>query len=53
MSCPNCGLPNYEGLCPVCEADEQAYMEELHWAFGDFYEGQTRNCENEEEKNNG
>jgi hypothetical protein len=40
-SCPGCGLPNYEGLCPVCRGDEQAYMDELHFAFGDFYPGQS------------
>jgi hypothetical protein len=39
-SCPGCGLPNYEGLCPVCRGDEPAYMEELRPFFGEFYPGQ-------------
>ena len=39
--CPGCGLPNYEGLCPVCRGDEQGYMDELHPHFGDFYRGQS------------
>ena len=28
-SCPGCGLPNYEGLCPHCLRDQQTYEEEL------------------------
>jgi hypothetical protein len=28
-SCPGCGLPNYEGLCPHCRADQDAYEREL------------------------
>lgn len=28
-SCPGCGLPNYEGLCPHCTGDQQAYEDEL------------------------
>lgn len=28
-SCPECGLPNYEGLCPHCRGDLDAYEEEL------------------------
>ena len=27
--CPGCGLPNYEGLCPHCRGDQDAYEEEL------------------------
>jgi hypothetical protein len=27
-SCPGCGLPNYEGLCPVCRGDEAATSRE-------------------------
>ena len=48
-SCRGCGLPNYSGLCPVCRGDEQAYIEELHPYFGDFYPGQT---EHTNEKDN-
>lgn len=33
-SCPGCGLPNYEGLCPVCRGDEAGYHEELEPSFG-------------------
>jgi hypothetical protein len=33
-SCPGCGLPNYEGLCPVCRGDERAYEQELEPHFG-------------------
>jgi hypothetical protein len=33
-SCHGCGLPNYEGLCPVCRGDYPAYEEELAGAFG-------------------
>lgn len=36
-SCPGCGLPNYEGLCPVCRGDEQGYRDELQWAFGPWF----------------
>jgi hypothetical protein len=32
--CPGCGLPNYEGLCPVCRGDYPGYVEELHPFFG-------------------
>lgn len=28
-SCPGCGLPNYEGLCPHCRGDLDAYEHEL------------------------
>ena len=28
-SCPGCGLPNYEGLCPHCRGDQDAYEREL------------------------
>lgn len=28
-SCPGCGLSNYEGLCPHCRGDQQAYEDEL------------------------
>jgi hypothetical protein len=27
-SCPGCGLPNYEGMCPVCRGDERATRDE-------------------------
>ena len=27
-SCPGCGLPNYEGFCPVCRGDEDATRRE-------------------------
>jgi hypothetical protein len=27
--CPGCGLPNYEGLCPYCRGDQDAYEREL------------------------
>jgi hypothetical protein len=28
-SCPGCGLPNYEGMCPHCTGDQVRYEEEL------------------------
>jgi hypothetical protein len=28
-SCPGCGLSNYEGLCPHCRGDQDAYEREL------------------------
>jgi hypothetical protein len=28
-SCPGCGLPNYEGLCPHCRGDQDAFEREL------------------------
>ena len=28
-SCPGCGLANYEGMCPVCRGDPEAYEYEL------------------------
>lgn len=28
-SCSECGLPNYEGLCPHCLGDAGAYENEL------------------------
>lgn len=28
-ACPGCGLPNYEGLCPHCRGDADAYEREL------------------------
>lgn len=28
-ACPDCGLPNYEGLCPHCRGDQDAYEAEL------------------------
>ena len=28
-SCPGCGLANYEGLCPHCRGDQDAYEREL------------------------
>lgn len=36
-SCPGCGLPNYEGLCPVCRGDMPAYVDELQFAFGPWF----------------
>lgn len=36
-SCPGCGLPNFSGLCPVCRGDEQAYRDELQFAFGPWF----------------
>lgn len=33
-ACPGCGLPNYEGLCPVCRGDAEAYERELQPFFG-------------------
>ncbi len=38
--CPGCGLPNYEGLCPVCRGDEQATRDEgLPYPWNDEDEG--------------
>lgn len=28
-NCPGCGVPNYEGLCPHCRGDQDAYEREL------------------------
>jgi hypothetical protein len=28
-SCPGCGLANYDGLCPHCRGDQQAFEVEL------------------------
>lgn len=36
-SCPGCGLPNFSGLCPVCRGDEEAYRNELQFAFGPWH----------------
>ncbi len=36
-SCRGCGLPNYQGLCPVCRGDKEAYDRELKFAFGDWF----------------
>lgn len=34
--CPGCGLPNYDGLCPVCRGDEQGTRDEgLPYPWGD------------------
>ena len=39
--CPGCGLPNYEGLCPVCRGDEDATRREnLPYPFPDEPEPQ-------------
>lgn len=38
--CPGCGLPNYEGLCPVCRGGDEgwsAYQVELKPAFGPWF----------------
>lgn len=40
-SCRGCGLPNYEGLCPVCRGDYPAYVEELQSAFGPWFNEPT------------
>ncbi len=37
-SCPDCGLANYEGLCPFCRGDEAAYERELVPPFESFRE---------------
>ena len=36
VGCPGCGLPNYEGMCPVCRGDDLAYMDELAPHFGEW-----------------
>lgn len=28
-SCPGCGLPNWQGLCPHCRGDQDQYEREL------------------------
>ena len=28
-SCPGCGLPNWQGLCPHCSGDQQRYEQKL------------------------
>lgn len=35
--CPGCGLPNYQGLCPVCRGDYAGYQAELQFAFGPWF----------------
>lgn len=43
-ACPGCGLPNYEGLCPVCRGGEEgyaAYERELEPAFGPWFPRDT------------
>lgn len=37
-ACRGCGLPNYEGVCPVCRGDHPAYVEELEPAFGSWFD---------------
>ncbi len=27
--CPACGLPNYDGLCPVCRGDREEFDREI------------------------
>jgi hypothetical protein len=44
-ACPDCGLANYEGLCPVCRGDYPAYVEELEPYFGSWF----RDDEDEDE----
>ena len=39
-SCGGCGLPNYQGLCPHCRGDQEAYENELAFAFGSSIEEQ-------------
>jgi hypothetical protein len=40
VSCPGCGLPNYEGMCPHCRGDQEAYERELVPPFPS-----SRSCE--------
>lgn len=47
-SCPGCGLPNYEGLCPHCRGDRDAYEQELVPPFPTSYPEQEQ-----EENQNG
>lgn len=28
-ACPGCGLANYDGMCPHCRGDQDAYEREL------------------------
>lgn len=28
-TCPGCGLPNWQGICPHCAGDQRRYEEEL------------------------
>jgi hypothetical protein len=45
-ACRGCGLPNYQGLCPVCRADFLAYVEELEPHFGPWFEESDEQPEN-------
>lgn len=47
-SCPECGLPNYSGLCPHCRGDQDAYEAELVPLFETTRE-QDRQQEEKEE----
>ena len=42
LYCPGCGLPNYQGLCPHCRGDQQAYEDEL---VPPFFTSRTDNNE--------
>lgn len=46
-SCPGCGLPNYEGLCPHCRGDRDDYEHELVPPFPTNYPEQESEQENE------
>jgi hypothetical protein len=44
-ACRGCGLPNYEGLCPVCRGDEDAARREgmpYPWPEDDAARGEPR-----------
>lgn len=40
-ACPGCGLPNYEGLCPHCRGDQDAYEAELVPPFESSLEAES------------
>jgi hypothetical protein len=38
-ACPGCGLANYNGLCPWCRGDQDAYERELVSPFPSLRSG--------------
>lgn len=48
-SCPGCGLSNYEGLCPHCTGDAEAYERELVPPFLSIQEQEDRLAEQRKE----
>ncbi len=47
--CPECGLANYEGLCPHCRGDAEAYEHELVPPFPSLQEQEDQLAEQRRE----